>query len=120
MATTGVDFILSVNKDSDKKEAAMKFVDFLTRGKGQEMWTATGQGTPVVNGMSFTGVIDGELQQQSYDTIYAMNAASNARRKLLYADLDKALSVAGQNIASGADILAELEQVQAISDSIER
>lgn len=120
VATTGVDFILSVNKDSDKKEAAMKFVDFLTRGKGQEMWTATGQGTPVVNGMSFTGVIDGELQQQSYDTIYAMNAASNARRKLLYADLDKALSVAGQNIASGADILAELEQVQAISDSIER
>ena len=120
VATTGVDFILSVNKDSKKQEAAMKFVDFITRGKGQEMWTATGQGTPVVNGMSFTGKIDGKLQQESYDTIYHMNAASSARRKLLYAELDKALSVAGQNVASGADIMKELQQVQAVSESIER
>ena len=98
----------------------MKFVDFITRGKGQELWTATGQGTPVVNGMSFTGKIDGKLQQESYDTIYQMNAASQARRKLLYAELDKALSVAGQNIASGADIMKELQQVQTVSESIER
>ncbi len=119
-ATTGVDFILSVNKTSKNQEAAMKFVDFITRGKGQELWTATGQGTPVVNGMSFTGKIDGKLQQESYDTIYKMNAASNARRKLLYAELDKALSVAGQNVASGSDIMKELQQVQAVSESIER
>ena len=120
VATTGVDFILSINKDSKKQEAAMKFVDFITRGKGQELWTATGQGTPVVNGMAFTGKIDGKLQQESYDTIYQMNAASQARRKLLYAELDKALSVAGQNIASGADIMKELQQVQTVSESIER
>lgn len=120
VATTGVDFILSVNKDSKKKEAAMKFVDFLTRGKGQEMWTATGQGTPVVNGMGFTGKVDGALQQQSYDEVYRLNAASPARRKLLYADLDTALAIAGQNVASGADIMKELQQVQSVSDSIAR
>mgnify|MGYP000550295539 FL=1 len=45
--TTGVDFGLSVNKDSKKKEAAMKFIEFMTTGEGQQEWINTLQGAPV-------------------------------------------------------------------------
>lgn len=48
-ATTGVDFGLAVNKDSKKKEAAMKFIEFMTTGEGQQEWVNTLQGAPVAS-----------------------------------------------------------------------
>jgi len=119
-ATTGVDVLMSVNKDCKNKESAMKFVAFMSEGTGQQMWVDTLQGSPVSNKISYQGAVDGELQQQSIDAINAWNASAVGARKLNYSELEKAIVVAMQNVAAGADAAAELQTVQKVSDSIKR
>ena len=56
--------MISMNKDCKNKEAAMKFIQFLADGDGQQYWVNYLQGAPVSNDISYTGTVDGELQQQ--------------------------------------------------------
>lgn len=117
LATSGVDVMISMNKDCEEKEAAMKFIQFLADGDGQQYWVNYLQGSPVSNNISYTGTVDGDLQQQSIDNVnkYVSNAAGN--RKLSNSEIETAIQVAMQNVAAGADPLTELQGVQDIADS---
>lgn len=115
--TSGVDVMLAVNKDCKEKEAAMKFVEFMANGDGQQYWVNQLQGAPVSNEISYTGEVDGELQQQSIDEVnnYVSNAVGN--RKLSNSEVETAIMVAMQNVAAGADPAEELKAVQDIQDA---
>lgn len=116
--TSGVDIMVCVNNDCEKKEAAMKFIEFLANGEGQQYWVNQLQGAPVSNQISYTGTVDGELQQQSIDEVnsYVSNAVGN--RKLSSSELETALAIAMQNVAAGADPATELQAVQDVADSL--
>lgn len=96
----------------------MKFIEFLANGDGQQYWVNQLQGAPVSSQISYTGTVDGELQQQSIDEVnsYVSNAVGN--RKLGSSELETALGIAMQNVAAGADPLTELQTVQATADSL--
>ena len=66
---------------------------------------------------SYTGTVDGELQQLSIDEVnsYVSNAVGN--RKLSNSEIETALQVAMQNVAAGADPLKELQNVQKTADA---
>ena len=115
--TSGVDIMLAVNKDCKEKEAAMKFVQFMADGDGQEYWVNYLQGAPVSKNISYTGTVDGELQQQSIDEVnsYVSNAVGN--RKLSNSEVETAIQVAMQNVAAGADPADELKTVQDVQDA---
>ena len=117
LGTSGVDVMISMNKDCKNKEAAMKFIQFLADGDGQQYWVNYLQGAPVSNDISYTGTVDGELQQQSIDDVnkYVSNAAGS--RKLSNSEIETALQVAMQNVAAGADPLKELQNVQKTADA---
>lgn len=117
MGTSGVDVMISMNKDCKEKEAAMKFIEYLANGEGQQYWINYLQGSPVSSNVSYKGDVDGELQQQSIDNVnkYVQDAAGN--RKLGNSELEKAIQVAMQNVAAGADPSAELKTVQEVADA---
>ena len=116
--TSGVDVMISMNKDCKEKEAAMKFIEFLSNGDGQQYWVNQLQGAPVSNNITYSGEIDGELQQQSIDEVndYVVNAVGN--RKLGNSELETAIKVAMQNVAAGADPAKELAAVQSVADNL--
>lgn len=115
--TSGVDIMLAVNKDCKEKEAAMKFVQFMADGDGQQYWVNYLQGAPVSKNISYTGTVDGELQQQSIDEVnsYVSNAVGN--RKLSNSEVETAIQVAMQNVVAGADPADELKTVQDVQDA---
>lgn len=115
--TSGVDIMLAVNKDCKEKEAAMKFVQFMADGDGQQYWVNYLQGAPVSKNISYTGTVDGELQQQSIDEVnsYVSNAVGN--RKLSNSEVETAIQVAMQNVAAGADPADEMKTVQDVQDA---
>ncbi len=117
LATSGVDVMICMNKDCEKKEAAMRFIEYLSNGEGQQFWVNQLQGSPVSNNIAYTGEVDGELQQQSIDEVneYVKNAAGS--RKLMNSEIEKAIQVAMQNVAAGADPAEELKTVQGIADA---
>jgi raffinose/stachyose/melibiose transport system substrate-binding protein len=120
VATTGVDVIFSVSKDSKQKEAAAKLIAFFSTGKGQQLWTDTLQGGPVANNVKYGGDMNGPLAEESINFINTLNASSTMKRKLDYAELETALGVAMQEAASGRNVLDVLRDVQKVSDSISR
>lgn len=115
--TSGVDTMVAVNKDCKEKEADMKFVQFMADGDGQQYWVNQLQGAPVSKNISYTGTVDGELQQQSIDEVnsYVSNAVGN--RKLSNSEVETAIQVAMQNVAAGADPADELKTVQDVQDA---
>ena len=115
--TSGVDIVLAVNKDCKEKEAAMRFVDYMSNGEGQQYWVNRLQGAPVSSEIQYTGTVDGELQQQSIDEVnyYVSNAVGN--RKLVNSEIETAIQVAMQNVAAGADPAQELKGVQNVADA---
>lgn len=115
--TSGVDIILAVNKDCKEQEAAMRFVEYMSNGDGQQYWVNRLQGAPVSNEIKYTGTVDGELQQQSIDEVnhYVSNAVGN--RKLGNSEIETAIQVAMQNVAAGADPAEELKAVQSVADA---
>ena len=116
LGTAGVDVMICMNKDCEKQEAAMKFIEYLSNGEGQQYWVNYLQGSPVSNEITYKGAVDGELQQQSIDEVnaYVQNAAGN--RKLSNSEVEKAIQVAMQNVAAGSDPAAELATVQSVQD----
>lgn len=117
VGTSGVDVMVSMNKDCKEKEAAMKFIEFLANGDGQQYWVDYLQGSPVSNEISYKGEIDGELQQQSIDNVNKYIAESAGNRKISNSEIEKAIQVAMQNVAAGADAKKELQGVQDIADA---
>lgn len=115
--TAGVDVMMAVNKDCKEKEAAMKFVEYMANGEGQQYWVNKLQGAPVSKEISYTGTVDGELQQQSIDEVnsYVSNAVGN--RKLSNSEVETAIQIAMQNVAAGADPATELQGVQDVQDA---
>ncbi len=119
-ATTGVDLMLGVNKSCKNKEAAATFIEFMSMGTGQQIWIDLLQGSPVANTITYNGKVDGVLQQESIDALNKWNSNAIGSRKLNYPELEKAIVVAMQNIAAGADAYDELAEVEKISKAIER
>ena len=66
---------------------------------------------------SYTGTVDGEVQQLSIDEVnsYVSNAVGN--RKLSNSEVETAIQVAMQNVAAGADPADELKTVQDVQDA---
>lgn len=119
VATSAVDLLICINKDCEKKEAAMKFIEYMSNGAGQQYLVDYPQGSPVSNTITYQGVVDGELQQSSIDEINEFVANAVGARKLSSSEITTALGVAMQNVAAGADPLTELQEVQSIADSLD-
>lgn len=117
LATSGVDIMICMNKDCEKQEAAMKFIEFLSNGAGQQYWVNYLQGSPVSSEITYTGTVDGELQQQSIDNVNKYVAGAAGSRKLSNSEIEKAIQVAMQNVAAGADPVKELQGIQYIADA---
>ncbi len=120
-ATTGVDFALSVNKTSQHKEEAMKFVNFMTLGDGQQIFVNTLQGSPVNSKVS-AQLPEGASQtaKDSVALITKDNTAATFARKLKNPKLDDAIAVALQEVVSGKSVEDALKDIQSVSDSIAR
>lgn len=120
--TTGVDFGLSVNKDSKKKEAAMKFIEFMTTGEGQQEWINTLQGAPVDKDMKVEVSSDAtESAKASIDLVTKGQASSKLERKLTSQELNDEIGVQMQNIYTGdATVDSALKAIQQVNESIER
>ena len=120
--TTGVDFGLSVNKDSKKKEAAMKFIEFMTTGEGQQEWINTLQGAPVDKDMKVEVPSDAtESAKASIDLVTKGQASSKLERKLTSQELNDEIGVQMQNIYTGdATVDSALKAIQQVNESIER
>jgi raffinose/stachyose/melibiose transport system substrate-binding protein len=120
-ATTGVDFALAVNKDSQKKEAAMKFVDFMTLGDGQQIFVNTLQGSPVNKDVKVELAAGAsQTAKDSLALITKYNTEAIYSRKLKYAALDEAIGVALQEVVTGKSVKDALADIQAASDGITR
>ena len=120
LGSSGVDVMICLNKDCKQQEAAMKFIEYLSNGDGQQYWVNYLQGAPVSNNIEYTGEVDGELQKQSIDEIneYVKDADENGReRKLSNSEIEKAIQVAMQNVAAGGDPAEELATVQQVADA---
>ena len=119
--TTGVDFGLSVNKDSKKKEAAMKFIEFMTTGEGQQEWINTLQGAPVDKDMKVEVPSDAtESAKASIDLVTKGQASSKLERKLTSQELNDEIGVQMQNIYTGdATVDSALKAIQQVNESIE-
>lgn len=115
--TSGVDIMMAVNKDCKEKEAAMKFVEFMSNGDGQQYWVNQLQGAPVSKDITYTGEVDGELQQQSIDEVNSYVSDAAGSRKLSNSEVETAIQVAMQNVAAGADPAEELKTVQDVQDA---
>lgn len=120
--TTGVDFGLAVNKDSKKKKAAMKFIEFMTTGTGQQEWVNTLQGSPVAKDVTVQVPEDAtETAKQSIELVTKGQSASKLNRKLVNQELNDEIAVQMQNIYTGdADVHSALEAIEKVNESIER
>lgn len=120
--TTGVDFALAVNKDSKRKEAAMKFIQFMTTGEGQRIWTNTLQGSPVSKKTKIE--LPSTATQSAKDSVALITkgqAESKLVRKLNYPELDNEIAVQMQNIYTGSTTVDEaLKAIQTVNESIDR
>lgn len=120
--TTGVDFGLCVNKDSKKKEAAMKFIEFMTTGDGQQEWINTLQGAPVDKDMKVEVPDDAtESAKASIDLVTKGQAESKMARKLTSQELNDEIAVQMQNIYTGdATVDSALKSIQTVNEGIDR
>lgn len=121
-ATTGVDFGLAVNKDSKKKEAAMKFVEFMTTGEGQQEWVNTLQGAPVAKSITAKLPDDAsETAKESVDLVTKSQSESKLERKLTSQELNDEIGVQMQNIYTGdATVESALKAIQEVSEGLDR
>ncbi len=117
--TSSVDILLCINQDCTKQEAAMTFVEYMANGGGQQYLVNQLQGAAASEKISFTGTVDGALQQASMDLIDSYVSQAVGNRKLENENLEAAIQEAMQNVAAGADPLTELENVQEISQSLQ-
>lgn len=121
-STTGVDFGLCVNKDSKKKEAAMKFIEFMTIGDGQQEWINTLQGAPVDKDMKVKIPDDATQSAKiSIDLVTEGQARSKLARKLAYQEINDEIAVQMQKIYTGdATVESALKAIQTVSESVSR
>lgn len=120
--TTGVDFGLAVNKDSQKKEAAMKFVEFMTTGEGQQDWINTLQGAPVDKDIKVEVPSSAtESAKKSIDLVTQGQASATLERKLTSQELNDEIGVQMQNIYTNrATVQSALESIQKVNESLDR
>ena len=110
------------SKDSKKKEAAMKFIEFMTTGEGQQEWINTLQGAPVDKDMKVEVSSDAtESAKASIDLVTKGQASSKLERKLTSQELNDEIGVQMQNIYTGdATVDSALKAIQQVNESIER
>jgi len=119
--TTGVDFALSVNKTSKKKKAAMKFVEFMTTGEGQQLWINTLQGSPVAKGMEVQ--LPSDVSQTAKDSVSEITKGqlnSTLERKLKYSELEDEIGVQMQNVYNGTSVNDALAAIQKVNEGLDR
>ncbi|KAB8288397.1 sugar ABC transporter substrate-binding protein [Bifidobacterium ramosum] len=120
--TTGVDYALTVNKDSKRKEASMKFIEFMTTGKGQTLWTNMLQGSPVYTKAKVELRKDiTETQRESVEMVNKTQSESKLTRKLKYADLENEIGVQMQNVYTGQSSVEDaLASIEKVNESVDR
>ncbi|MCI1017227.1 extracellular solute-binding protein [Microbacterium sp. C5A9] len=65
-----LDVLVGIPAESQKQEAAAKFVEFLSTGAGVDEWASALKGVPAVDGYTLPeGVLTTDLQKQSYQTL---------------------------------------------------
>lgn len=122
-AVASVDTAVAINKDSDKKEAAWKFFEYITLGDGQQVFADFIQGTPSKADAQPNTLDDFKFESEKEAYLNANEDIANAvgKRLLDYPELNEALGIALQDVAAGKKTVEEaLEYVQEASDSIDR
>lgn len=71
-----LDVTMGITSQSTEKDAAAKFIEFMSAGDGVDIWASVLKGIPAVDGYTLPdGVLTTDLQKESYATI--VNLLSN-------------------------------------------
>lgn len=121
-ATTSVNEIYAINANSTNKDAAWKLFDYLTMGQGAQLFADVLQGSPVRNDIQITTLdkIPHELGRQSVENLVKLLPTSIGEMRFQYTELQDAVGAAVQNVAAGVDPVKALQDVQKVSDKIQR
>jgi raffinose/stachyose/melibiose transport system substrate-binding protein len=118
-----VDIAWGMNKDTKHKDAVWKFIEFMTAGEGQEIWTNTLQVLPSAKGIEVSkDLMAGESEKQSLETtLDFMNTKIAGARELIYPELQNALFDALQAVAAGGKSPKEVaEDLEKVSKTLSR
>lgn len=114
----GIDTAISINKKSENKETAVKFIKFMTLGKGQEIFVNTYSVLPVKIGQQidttkFSPV--GKAGIQLFES--ALKNDMVATRQVTNPKLKDTIGVEVQNVFNGSDIKQALENIQKVAEN---
>jgi raffinose/stachyose/melibiose transport system substrate-binding protein len=117
-----VDTAIAINKNSKKKEAAWKLVEFMTNGGGQQIMTDFIQGSPAK-----LGVVPNTLDQFKFDSVKQSIKYVNeqigqsvGKRLLDYPELTNAIGNEMMYVAAGKKIEDALAEIQKVSEKVKR
>lgn len=120
-----VDIAWGMNADAtdEEKEAAWKFIEFMTVGEGQTIWANTLQVLPSANDVDLTkayGDMIGEIQEEALKVAEDGIANGEYARELRYSEIANALNDALQAVAAGTmtpeDAAASVEMASQATD----
>jgi raffinose/stachyose/melibiose transport system substrate-binding protein len=116
-----VDGGFGINATSKNKDAAWKFVEFISKGEGEQIMIDYVQGFSPWKGMSAKSL--DQLQPSDREAVeMAAKAFENPVGPLgiKYPEIDQAMGVAMQDIAAGKPIEKALKELQAVSEATKR
>jgi len=116
------DVPLGISKDSKHKEAAWKFVEFMTTGEYQNILSQSLQFLPVKEGLSFDqSRLKTDIEKQSVDVVLNSLNDVGGLRFLDNAPIEQALFKGLQQVATG-EVTPEqaLAEVQKASEAVKR
>ncbi|MCG8571564.1 MAG: extracellular solute-binding protein [Spirochaetes bacterium] len=115
----GMDIGLSVNKNSKNIDAAMKMLEYMTVGKGQDYFCGKPMGglVPVKKGLDIDmSAYTDKASQEGAKAIVKGNDLLVNSREISNPSVKNQMAVVVQNVVNGADVKKELDQLQAIAD----
>ncbi len=118
----GPDVVLSINANSQHKDAAWEFVQWASSQEGGQQILADTVNFPSLKGMTLNDSdisTDAQKENLKQQLVDLENAAG--KREFLYPELKTALGDALQNVASGTQTAQQaLESVEQVSQTIQR
>lgn len=119
-ATATVDVAWAMNRDSKHKEAVWKFIEFMTTGEGQRVWSNSLQVLPSATGVQVDRkVMAGQMEEKALATVldYYTERGIAGTRELTNSDVQQKLFEVLQALAAkGITPIEAAKQMQQVMD----
>lgn len=125
-SVASVDICWGINKNAseEEKQAAWKFIAWMSEGKGQEIWANTLQILPCDKDSDLTQAyadISNDYNKKALEICEEVVANSNGAREMKYAEITNAINDGLVAIAADTMSIEEVAQsIQMASESVER